>query len=655
MRKIWNLIGGVHPPENKHQSVKDSVGSLPLPEKLTIPLNQHIGAPSKAIVAIGDKVLKGQVLANPKGVLSAGVHAPTSGLVSDIGDHPIPHPSGMSAHCITLIPDGEDQWIAHEGLSNYRDHVPEKLLEIIRLSGVAGLGGAGFPTAVKLNPQKPISTLILNGTECEPYITSDDMLMREHPEDIVQGIEILSYILGDPKEVVIGVEDNKPEAYAALKSYLKNTTIELATFETRYPSGGEKQLIQILTGTEVPAKGLPSDIGIACLNVGTAYAVYRAIVFGEPLISRITTVTGKACTINRNYEILIGTPISHLLKHNAFNKKNCSRLIVGGPMMGFALENLDIPVIKTTNCILAPSEEEFPSPQPAQACIRCGMCAEACPASLLPQQLLWYAQSKNYEKLEVQNLADCIECGACSYVCPSNIPLVQYYRASKGEMKKQAEEKVSADRARQRFEFQKNRKEKEIFAKKVQRDVRLKAAAQANKTSGTEGIIQAALDRAEAKKSSPEDQHSRSTRRIARFEDQLRSAQEKLESLKEGVTSDQHEQAKAAVEDAKIRLAEAISSHGLSMPISNPSETPDSASEAITRAQAKVTIQAGLSDEEKLCNTIVSLTARLEKATTRLEIAKTEGSEHIDAFTVAADKLKEKLATAEADLSKIRT
>jgi electron transport complex protein RnfC len=436
---------------------------------------------------------------------------------------------------------------------------------------------------------------------------------------------------------------------------LKNTTIELATFETRYPSGGEKQLIQILTGTEVPAKGLPSDIGIACLNVGTAYAVYRAIVFGEPLISRITTVTGKACTINRNYEILIGTPISHLLKHNAFNKKNCSRLIVGGPMMGFALENLDIPVIKTTNCILAPSEEEFPSPQPAQACIRCGMCAEACPASLLPQQLLWYAQSKNYEKLEVQNLADCIECGACSYVCPSNIPLVQYYRASKGEMKKQAEEKVSADRARQRFEFQKNRKEKEIFAKKVQRDVRLKAAAQANKTSGTEGIIQAALDRAEAKKSSPEDQHSRSTRRIARFEDQLRSAQEKLESLKEGVTSDQHEQAKAAVEDAKIRLAEAISSHGLSMPISNPSETPDSASEAITRAQAKVTIQAGLSDEEKLCNTIVSLTARLEKATTRLEIAKTEGSEHIDAFTVAADKLKEKLATAEADLSKIRT
>ena len=655
MRKIWNLIGGVHPPENKHQSVKDSVGSLPLPEKLIIPLNQHIGAPSKAIVAIGDKVLKGQVLANPKGVLSAGVHAPTSGLVSDIGDHPIPHPSGMSAHCITLIPDGEDQWIAHEGLSNYRDHVPEKLLEIIRLSGVAGLGGAGFPTAVKLNPQKPISTLILNGTECEPYITSDDMLMRERPEDIIQGIEILSYILGNPKEVVIGIEDNKPEAYAALKPYLKNTTIEIAVFETRYPSGGEKQLIQILTGIEVLAKGLPSDIGIACLNVGTAYAVCRAVAFGEPLISRITTVTGKACAINRNYEILIGTPISHLLKHNAFNETNCSRLIVGGPMMGFALENPDIPIIKTTNCILAPNEEEFPSPQPAQACIRCGMCAEACPASLLPQQLLWYAQSRNYEKLKVQNLADCIECGACSYVCPSNIPLVQYYRASKGEMKKQAEEQVSADKARQRFEFQKNRKEKEFLAKKVQRDARLKAAEQAKKASGTEGIIQAAIDRAEAKKSSPEDQHARSTRRIARIEDQLRSAQKKLESLKDSVTSGQHDQAKAAVEDARVRLVEAMSSRKLDMTILSPSETSDSASEAIIRAQAKATTQASLSDEEKLCNTIDSLTARLEKATARLETAKTEGSEHIDAFTVAADKIKEKLTTAEADLSKIKT
>ena len=655
MRKVWDLIGGIHPPENKHQSVKDSVGVPPLPKKLVIPLNQHIGAPSKIMVSIGDSVLKGQLLAEPKGVVSTGVHAPTSGLISDIGDHSIPHPSGMSAPCITLTPDGKDKWIEHKGLKNYRDQSPDELLIIIRHSGIAGLGGAGFPTAVKLSPEKAISTLILNGTECEPYITSDDMLMREHPEDIVRGIQILSYILGEPREILIGIENNKPEACAALEPHLKNTTTELVTFDTRYPSGGEKQLIQILTGKEVPEKGLPSDIGIACLNVGTAYAIYRAITFGEPLISRITTVTGEACAINRNYETLIGTPISHLLKNSQFNEDICSRLIVGGPMMGFALEDLDAPVIKTTNCILAPSEKEFPSPAPAQACIRCGMCAEACPASLLPQQLLWHAQSKNYEKLETQNLFDCIECGACSYVCPSNIPLVQYYRASKGEMRKQAQEKISSDRARERFEFQKIRKEKELLAKQIQRDVRLKSAAQAKKNSGAEEIIQAAIDRVEATKASPEDQQARSSRRIARAEDQLNSAQEKLNTLKKDATTNQHEQAAAALEDARVRLDEARSIQESSGIKSSPSVEVDPASVAIEKAKAEAVNQANLSSEEKLHNTIQSLTLRLEKSIIRLETAKTEGSENVDVLTTASNKLEEKLAETQAALLKIKT
>ena len=655
MRKVWDLIGGVHPPENKHQSVKDSVGELPLPKKLIIPLNQHIGAPSKIMVSIGDSVLKGQLLAEPKGFVSTGVHAPTSGLISDIGDHSIPHPSGMSAPCITLTPDGKDKWVEHEGLKNYRDQSPDELLSIIRHSGIAGLGGAGFPTAVKLSPEKAISTLILNGTECEPYITSDDMLMREHPEDIIQGIQILSYILGDPKEILIGIENNKPEAYAALEPHLKNTTTELVAFDTRYPSGGEKQLIQILTGKEVPTKGLPSDIGIACLNVGTAYAIYRAITFGEPLISRITTVTGEACAINRNYETLIGTPISHLLKNSSFNEHACSRLIVGGPMMGFALENLDAPVIKTTNCILAPSEKEFPSPVPAQACIRCGMCAEACPASLLPQQLLLHAQSKNYEKLETQNLFDCIECGACSYVCPSNIPLVQYYRASKGEMRKQAQEKISSDKARERFEFQKIRKEKELLAKQLQRDARLKSAAEAKKKSGAEEIIQAAMDRVEATKASPEDQQARSSRRTARAEDQLNSAQKKLNTLKKDATTNQHEQAAAALEDARVRLDEARSVQGSISIKLPPSMKVDPASAAIEKAKAEAANQANLSSEEKLHNTIQSLTLRLEKSIIRLETAKTEGSENVDVLTTASNKLEEKLAATQAALLKIKT
>ncbi|MDO7654105.1 MAG: electron transport complex subunit RsxC, partial [Porticoccus sp.] len=284
MRKVWDLIGGVHVPENKHQSVQDSIGTLPLPKKLIIPLNQHIGAPPKLLVSTGDKVLKGQPLAEPKGMVSVGVHAPTSGLISDISDHPIPHPSGMAARCITLIPDGEDQWIEHQGIKDFREKTPEALLEIIRSSGITGLGGAGFPTAVKLNARQPISTLIINATECEPYITADDMLMQERAEEIVEGIKILSYILGEPDEILIGIEDNKPKAYEALQPYLKDTNIELVEFTTRYPSGGEKQLIQILTGKEVSSGGLPADIGIVCQNIGTTYAVQRAIVHGEPLI-----------------------------------------------------------------------------------------------------------------------------------------------------------------------------------------------------------------------------------------------------------------------------------------------------------------------------------------------------------------------------------
>jgi len=572
MRKIWSLTGGIHPAENKHQSVQSSIGSLPLPDRLTIPLNQHIGAPPKLLVAEGDRVLKGQVLAEPKGFVSAGIHAPTSGIITHISDHPIPHPSGMAARCITLEPDHKEQWIEHRGIDNYREKTPSELLDIIRQSGIVGLGGAGFPSAVKLGPKQPISTLIINATECEPYITADDMLMREHPQDIVDGIKILSFILGDPDEILIGIEDNKPEAFEALKPYLQDTNITLVEFPTRYPSGGEKQLIQILTGKEVPHGGIPADIGIVCQNIGTTYAIQRAIQHGEPLISRITTVTGKACATNRNYQVLIGTPISHLLQNNGFDQSQCPRLIMGGPMMGFTLEELSIPVIKTTNCILAPTAEELPTPPPTQPCIRCGMCAEACPASLLPQQLFWHAQSQNYEKLEAHNLFDCIECGACSYVCPSNIPLVQYYRAAKGEMRKLAQEKINSDRARERFEFNQARKAKEEAEKAAKREARKRAAelARAKKadqeaspggadteTNSADDIIKAAMARAAAKKASPEEQRAKLERGIVRAESHVNAAQQRLDGLEQDATDKQREQARAALEDARLRLQNA--------------------------------------------------------------------------------------------------
>lgn len=657
MRKVWDLIGGVHPPENKHQSVQESIGTLPLPEKLVIPLNQHIGAPPKLLVSAGDIVLKGQPLAEPKGMVSVGVHAPTSGQISEISDYPIPHPSGMSARCVTLIPDGKDEWIEHKGTDNFRDKTPEELLDIIRSSGISGLGGAGFASAVKLSTRQPISTLIINATECEPYITADDMLMQERPEAIVEGIKILSYILGEPDEILIGIEDNKPQAYEILESYLEGTNIELVEFSTRYPSGGEKQLIQILTGKEVPNGGLPADIGIVCQNVGTTHAIQRAIVHGEPLFSRVTTVTGKACSTNRNYQTLIGTPISHLLEYNGFDQSQCSRLVMGGPMMGLTLENPEIPVIKTTNCILAPTEDELPTPPPAQPCIRCGMCAEACPASLLPQQLFWYAQSQNYERLEAHNLFDCIECGACSYVCPSNIPLVQYYRASKGEIRKLAAEKVNADRARQRFEFQKARKEKEEAAKAAKREARKKAAEQARakaantrtstevspaatgataKSSAADDIIKAAMARAEAKKASPEEQRAKLERGVVRAESHLETVEQRLQDLDSEATDKQREQAQAAIEDARLRLEDAQSKLKAA-----PEPKPDKAKEVMAKVQA--------SPKEGLEKKIATLKDRIN--VTEEKIAEAEDNAVKAALQKGLEKQQEKLRDAEQQLT----
>ena len=571
MRKVFPLTGGVHPPENKVQSLQQGIGELPLPDKVVVPLQQHIGAPAKPIVAVGDKVLKGQMIAKAGGFVSAAAHAPTSGTVTAIDEHPVPHPSGMPQRCITIECDGEDQWIDHlsidkKGIADYLSADTTLLLQAIRDAGIAGMGGAGFPASVKLGPAKPIDTLIINATECEPYITADDILMQEQPEEIVEGIKILAHILGQPENILIGIEDNKPKAYETLEPWLQDTGIELVEFPTRYPSGGEKQLIQVLTGKEVPSGSLPMDIGIVCQNIGTCHAIYRAIAHGKPLISRVTTVTGEACEIQRNYHTLIGTPVSHVLKNSGFQADKCSRLVMGGPMMGFTLEDTSVPVVKTTNCLLAATEKELPTPPPAQACIRCGMCAEACPASLLPQQLFWYAQSQNHEKLEAHNLFDCIECGACSYVCPSNIPLVQYYRAAKGEILQHRKDVIASDRARQRFEFQQARKEKIEAEKLAKKEARRKAAAEAKAKAGSQqepgkadDLIQAAMARVAEKKAAetPEQTQAKLERILKSAENRLEVAEGKLQEQISNGSPEQQEQAKAKVEAARLRLEDA--------------------------------------------------------------------------------------------------
>ena len=508
MRKIYSFHGGIHPPENKHQSVRTPIELAGIPEQLTIPLSQHIGAPSSPVVSVGERVLKGQMIAEARGFVSIPLHAPTSGTIVAIEDRIIAHPSGFPAPCIVIATDGDDHWIAHQGLEDYESLERTELVNQIRNAGIAGMGGAGFPTAVKLSikPDIKITTLIINGTECEPYITADDVLMRERAQQIVQGAMILRHII-NPQETVIGVEDNKPEGIASLQAAAKNTDIDVVQFPTKYPSGGEKQLIEILTGKQVPSGGLPSDIGVICQNVGTAVAIYNAIFAGEPLISRITTVTGQAVESPRNFDVLLGTPMDFLLEKAGYQRENNNRLIMGGPMMGFSTPRTDVPIVKTTNCILAPTESELPTPPPAQACIRCGLCAQACPASLLPQQMFWFSQGKEYEKLEDHNLFDCIECGACSWVCPSSIPLVQYYRSAKAEILQARRDNEKSEQSRARFEAREARLEQLALEREAKRAARKKAAEErAKKASSGEGEdpIQAAIERAKAKKAAQE-------------------------------------------------------------------------------------------------------------------------------------------------------
>jgi len=502
MRAIHTIHGGIHPPERKALSQPGKLQPLALPPSLVLPLNQHLGGPARPVINVGESVLGGQGLAEASGVMSVPVHAPTSGTVRAIERRPIAHASGLEDICIELETDGQDQWVAFEGIPHWRDCEPAILAEQVRNAGIAGMGGAGFPTAVKLTPgpQRPIELLLINGTECEPYITADDTLMQRYADQLIEGTTILAHILG-ADSILIGIEDNKPEAIACVQAAVDqiDAPIEVASFPTKYPSGGEKQVIEILTGMQVPSGGIPADIGIVCLNPGTAVAVQQAIIEGKPLTHRIVTLTGEALSQPCNTLACLGTPIAHLLRAVGWAPEGQQRVIHGGPMMGFAVSNLDAPVTKITNCLLAPTESELPLPEEPQPCIRCGHCAEACPASLLPQQLYWYARAKDQEQLAAHRLFDCIECGACAYVCPSHIPLVQYYRAAKGQIRDSEQERKRSDNSRARFEAREQRLEEEAAAREAKRAAR-KAAAQQQAESDGVDPVQAAIERAKAKK-----------------------------------------------------------------------------------------------------------------------------------------------------------
>ena len=655
MRKVFDIPGGVHPPESKEQSLQLPLGPVLLPQRVVLPLSQHIGAPAKAIVAVGEKVRTGQLIAEPQGLFSVGLHASISGTVSAIEDRPIPHTSGMNAECIVIESDGLDEWVALDECEDYTALERDALMAKIRTAGLAGMGGAGFPSAIKLNPRADdnIDTLIINGTECEPYITADDTLMREQADAVIQGTLLLAHLLGDPSTVLIGVEDNKPTAITALKKAAAaiegQCNIEIVDFPTKYPSGGEKQLIQILTGIEVGSGDIPASLGIVCHNVGTAVAAWEAVRYGRPLISRITTVVGEALDTQRNVEVRIGTLISEVLEQNGFNADEAARLIMGGPMMGFALQDADVPIVKTSNCILAPSKQEMPEPPPAQACIRCGMCAEACPASLLPQQLFWYSQSEDYDRLQAHNLMDCIECGACSFVCPSNIPLVQYYRASKGAIKQAAVDKQKSDRSRERFEFRQARLDKAEAEKEAKRQARKQAAAEAKKLAAEKKeqellhptatpVAAEPTAAAPAVVADPEAEK-------AKLERALSSAQNRLDKARDRVDNaepERRDKMAARVKEAELKVLDAQNK----LEQFNSADSTDPVDAAIARAKAK----AALPPQAKLKSNIETLQKRMTIAADKLSIAKTEGAATVDALQTGLDKMQGKIAKLQQEL-----
>jgi Na+-translocating ferredoxin:NAD+ oxidoreductase subunit C len=479
LMNLFKFKGGVKPPTNKTQSTTLPIAVAPLPSRLIVPLHQSIGGTPRPVVEAGDTVLKGQLIGEADGWISAAVHAPTSGTVIEVAMHVQPHPSGLDALCVVIEPDGRDQWITRTPL-DYAAMTPEAVREHLQQSGVVGLGGAVFPTHGKLTASKtvPMEELIINGAECEPFITCDDLLMRERAEEVVRGIGIFRDLL-QPKKVLIGIEDNKPEAAAAMRAAVaaQNETFTVVQVPTLYPAGGAKQLIRVLTGKEVPASKRSTDLGVQCFNVATAYTAWRAIAHGEPVVSRLVTVTGNVHH-PRNYEVLIGTPMDELLKL-AQPHPDTDGIIMGGPMMGFLVPQASVPVVKATNCLIARDDRLFPPKAPEMPCIRCGACAEACPHELQPFEMYWFSRAKNFGKTQEYNIFDCIECGCCSFVCPSRIPLVQYFRFAKSEIWSREREKNAADQAKTRFEFKQLREEREKAEKAAK--LAKAAAAQAAK------------------------------------------------------------------------------------------------------------------------------------------------------------------------------
>ena len=484
--RLFKIRGGVHPDDRKQLAAGRGIEDLPMPALLHIPLQQHIGAPAQPVVQRRQLVAKGELIGRAQGAVSAPIHAPTSGRVVGLGLYPANHPSGLSVRTVTLQPDGEDRW--HEDIRGVDDPfalAPDEVAQRVAAAGIVGMGGATFPSAVKLNLRNRyrLHTLVINGSECEPYLTCDDRLMREHSDAVLDGVRIMAHALGVGR-IIIGIEGNKPGALAAMGAAAADfDNVQVVKLPTRYPMGSEKHLVQTLTGKETPARGLTADIGVVVHNPATAFAVHEALRLGRPLVSRVVTITGAAIAEPRNLRVPIGTKVEALIEHCGGFTEEPARLISGGPMMGQPLRELRVPIMKGSNGVLALTAAETNAREPAP-CIRCASCVGACPCGLVPLDMAAHIRSGDLDGATGRGLMDCIGCGSCAYVCPAHIPLVQFFNHAKGELaargrakQNQTENKRLAEQHTARIEAQKKAKREALAKRKREAEAKKKAEA----------------------------------------------------------------------------------------------------------------------------------------------------------------------------------
>ena len=444
-----SFLGGIHPHDGKELAKDQPIEAMPVPQQLVVPMSQHIGAPCAPTVKVGDVVKRGQLIGTSPAFMHADIHAPVSGKVIKIEDRP--HSGRISCPSVVIESDGEDVWA--DGLPLDRDWMAmanEDILRAIQSAGIVGMGGATFPAHIKLKPAKPVDILILNGAECEPYLTADYRLMLEESGKIVTGTQILARILG-VKRSVIGIEDNKPEAIRVMQQACEGTGVEVAALRTKYPQGAEKMLIKVVAGREVPMGGLPMDVGAVVQNVGTVAAITDAVCHGLPLTERVTTVSGDAVSQPKNLRVRIGTTYRDAIAFCGGFRETPDKLLAGGPMMGMAQFSEDVPIMKGSSGILALTKK-ITEHGPEMNCIRCGRCVQACPMGLVPSMLSILSQRADFASCrDDYGLMNCVECGSCTFVCPAKRNIVQYIKNAKGVIRAEqaaAKAKTAAEQAK---------------------------------------------------------------------------------------------------------------------------------------------------------------------------------------------------------------